>query len=241
MTDTIQQLHEIPDLAAEAFATWNAPNPSTRPERVTPTTGSRPPTDLAVLDALRPDPDGEGRSLRGVLAQAVRAVWEDARMEAAHVPDLPEATWAGDCDWLRRTYAFWSGDRWLVEFVGEQVAEVHRGLSALCRVPKPPIYACPTCDGRMEPIPGGHMLACKEGHEHPADLERQWRRRPPLPASMIEQVMGVRANTLAQWKRRRKIRPRMGDDGQDLFYPWDVLLLKHPDIAEAFAARDKAG
>lgn len=27
MTDTVQQLHELPDLAAECFATWGHPNP----------------------------------------------------------------------------------------------------------------------------------------------------------------------------------------------------------------------
>ena len=31
MTDTVQQLHELPDLAAECFATWGHPNPSERP------------------------------------------------------------------------------------------------------------------------------------------------------------------------------------------------------------------
>ena len=31
VSDTVQQLHELPDLAAECFATWGHPNPSDRP------------------------------------------------------------------------------------------------------------------------------------------------------------------------------------------------------------------
>ena len=55
MTDTVQQLHELPDLAAECFATWGHPNPSERPVVAVKRIHPKAPADLDTLDALRVD------------------------------------------------------------------------------------------------------------------------------------------------------------------------------------------
>jgi len=70
MTDTVQQLHELPDLAAECFATWGHPNPSERPVVAVKRIHPKAPADLDTLDALRADELG----LLHRLAQCVRAV-----------------------------------------------------------------------------------------------------------------------------------------------------------------------
>lgn len=73
MTDTVQQLHELPDLAAEVYLTWGHPNPSEQPVVQVKRIHPRAPADLDTLDALRPDKLG----LLHRLAQCVRAVVED--------------------------------------------------------------------------------------------------------------------------------------------------------------------
>ena len=62
MTDTVQQLHELPDLAAECFATWGHPNPSERPVVAVKRIHPKAPADLDTLDAL----DCHDRAFAGV-------------------------------------------------------------------------------------------------------------------------------------------------------------------------------
>ena len=75
MTDTVQQLHELPDLAAEVFLTWGHPNPSEQPVVQVKRIHPRAPADLDTLDALRPDELG----LLHRLAHCVRAAAEAFR------------------------------------------------------------------------------------------------------------------------------------------------------------------
>lgn len=248
--DTLKQLEAIPHLATEAYLTWNAPNPGERTGFTKrPRPGSKAPTDLAVLDALRPDPDAEGSSLRGVLSLAVRAVWEDARTEGSPTPDLePEPTFLSECRWLTETVVFWHSDRWLTEYVTDSVATVHRELAKLVRMPKPNPYQCPKCGEPMFLEPGDYFQCeAVESHKQPGPiaLEKQWRRRPTATAQNIIRIfrdeMGVTLTEpqLWQWRCRGKI-PEAGRDGRKVLYlPWDVLRVILPEVVEALDSPDR--
>ena len=107
MTDTVQQLHELPDLAAEVFLTWGHPNPSEQPVVQVKRIHPRAPADLDTLDALRPDELG----LLHRLAQCVRAVVEDMPEHPGDLTDTP--TWVGECDWLITHANTWHSSRWM--------------------------------------------------------------------------------------------------------------------------------
>ena len=107
MTDTVQQLHELPDLAAEVFLTWGHPNPSEQPVVQVKRIHPRAPADLDTLDALRADELG----LLHRLAQCVRAVVEDMHEHPGDLTDTP--TWAGECGWLITHANTWRTDAFL--------------------------------------------------------------------------------------------------------------------------------
>ena len=56
VSDTVQQLHELPDLAAECFATWGHPNPSERPVVAVKRIYPKAPADLDTLVPVKPQP-----------------------------------------------------------------------------------------------------------------------------------------------------------------------------------------
>ena len=76
MTGTTQQLHELPDLAAEVFLPWGHPNPTDRPAFTAKRVYPPAPADLDALDCLRNDRLG----LLFRLAECVRAVVEAAEV-----------------------------------------------------------------------------------------------------------------------------------------------------------------
>ena len=79
---------------------------------------------------------------------------------------------------------------------------------------------------------GGQYSVCDSGHQHPGSLTlaAQWRRKPPVPAAIIEMELGVKPATLWQWKRRGKIAPAYTDGRVDYWLPWDVLRRVYPDL-----------
>lgn len=257
--NTLQQLAEIPHLATEAFMTWNHPNPGGRAATTKrPRPGTKAPTDLAVLDALRPDPDAQGRSLRGLLMQTVWAIYEE---DPDRYPRLPEQTFTGLCEWLTAAHDHWLDNRThgprlakcatcreyggVEGFVHHTVTDVHRELSSLCRITREPRYICPVCAWPMRLQDGDYFMCDTGQHQSPGPvaLEQQWRRKPPRPATdiidMFSTEMGatLTEEQLRQWKSRGKI-PDAGKDGRrSLYLPWDVMRCLMPDVVEALDVR----
>ena len=149
MTDTVQQLHELPDLAAEVYLTWGHPNPSDRPVTTVRRIHPRVPADLDTLDALRPDELG----LLHRLAQCVRAVVENMPEHPGDLTDTP--TWAGECDWLITHANTWRADAFLTDLVGSEVHAIHRELCRVARVHPPLKLQCPRCQAPVHLAPGG--------------------------------------------------------------------------------------
>ncbi len=236
-----QQLMAIPELALEVEATRDHPNPDGRPERHNAVPGSRPPTDLAMLHAVMPDGDADyvGRGLRGELAMCVRLVIEEMAdvLPTSDIPTYPSDTWSGICAWLDATHCWWSETQWAADIVAD-VARVHAQLSELCRVQREPTYRCPKCRDVMRLQAGGQWLRCDSGHEESADLERRHRRRPMAPVSSLAEEFGVDPQQIYDWKRRGRLSGTRRQAGELWCWPWDILLLANPVIAEAIATRE---
>lgn len=243
--DTIQQLHELPDRVAEAMVTAYAPNPSGRAPRTGRADGATAhppaPANLDLIDALAPDPDGTRRNVVGLIAQAVRAVWEDH-------PTLPlddQPTLLGDCRWLITHHHHWQPDPFLAAFVADAVHAAHRELERLCRVPQRIRYRCPVCGCEMT-LQSGDWFLCAAGHEHPGPvrLEQQWRRRPKMTTPEIIATFAddlhvtLTDERIRQWATRRRL-PRAGKDdrGRSLWLPWDVMRCLMPEVVDALDAR----
>lgn len=210
MVDTLRQLAQIPDLAAEAYVTWNRPNPTPRQEGGNRSTGSKAPTDLAVLDALRPDPDAQGKSCRGLLMQAVWAVRPETGL------DMPEQTFTGLCGWLVQTEGVWAGldhharrrDCWchgldtVSGTVVHTVAQVHAELAGLCRVQPAPVWTCRTdgCPERVHAEPGGYR--CGAGHvQDVTGPLRELGRVKTATIADLSGMLGVPVPTLHRWRK----------------------------------------
>lgn len=234
-------LAETPDLAAEVEATRDHPNPGAKAARGAPTSGPRPPTDIATLYALLPDGDAdyEGRGLRGVLAMCCRLVIEEMAdvLPTADIPPWPSDTWAGICGWLDTTLDWWTTTPWAAD-IDSDIRAVHDELRELARVRREPVYLCPKCGDVMRLQDGGQWLRCDSGHDEPADLEARYRRRPMAPSSALADEFGITQGLIRLWKHRGKLTSTEIRDGELWAYPWDILLLSNPAIAEAVATRE---
>lgn len=243
--DPIQRLREIPDLAVEALLTASAPNPGASTGRTRrPKPGSKPPANLDIIDALRPDPDGIHATVHGEIAQAVRAVWEDH----PHL-DLPTPSLSGDCAWLITHRDLWQPDPFLSEFVTDSATRAHRHLQHLCRVEHEPRFVCPTCGWPMR-LQDGDYFVCDGGeHQHPGPvaLEMQWRRRPPSDTKTIIAMFATElGHTLTepqiwQWHKRRKLTPARSEGRKLYWLPWDVMRCVQPEVVEALDAPGRTG
>lgn len=208
-----QTLREIPDLAAEALATAYARNPGGRaPQTRRPKPGSRPPANLDVIDALRPDPDGIRTSVHSEIAQAVRAVWEDNRDL-----ELPEqSTIAGDCAWLVTHESLWASDEFLLAFVSDSARMAYGMLQRLVRTEREVRFRCPRtgCGDRAHMQPGGQWLQCESGHSLDVNAERgrflsmqDWTLTETHSALWTYLGQSVPLDTLKTWVKRGKIEP----------------------------------
>lgn len=210
--DPIQRLREIPDLAVEALLTATAPNPGASTGRTRrPKPGSKPPANLDILDALRPDPDGIHATVHGEIAQAVRAVWEDH----PHL-DLPTPSLSGDCDWLITHRDLWQPDPFLSEFVTDSATRAHRQLERLCRVEHAMRYRCPRlgCGNRAHLQPGNRWLVCEGGHTLDIEAERgrflsmqDWTLTETHSALKLYRGIDVPLGSLKGWAARGRIQP----------------------------------
>ena len=202
MTDTVQQLHELPDLAAECFATWGHPNPSDRTVVAAKRIHPKAPADLDTLDALRADELG----LLHRLAQCVRAVVEDMHEHPGDLTDTP--TWTSECDWLISHANAWRADAFLSDWIGSEVRSIHRELCRVARVHPPLKLQCPRCQAPVHMGAGGGYYLCEAGHEirHFAEIERMGKLTDMTIPELVAEL-NMKRKTLEKWKRRGLIHP----------------------------------
>ena len=146
-------LARIPDMAAEAYLTWDAPNPN--PGERSDKTGRRShvhqpaPTNLSTLVALDP--------LHGLLptiTECVRIIWE--QMPAPDRPPLQHPpTWSGETGWLLATVTWWQShlDECDLGWVEDAIAAAYRELARLTREPEDKPVLCGRCRiGALEQV-----------------------------------------------------------------------------------------
>ena len=201
-TDTVQQLHELPDLAAECFATWGHPNPSERPVVAVKRIHPKAPADLDTLDALRADKLG----LLHRLAQCVRAVVEDMHEHPGDITDTP--TWASECDWLIAHANTWRADAFLADWIGSEVRSIHRELCRVARVHPPLKLQCPRCQAPIRLQDNNSYFRCDAGHliEHRSEIERMGR-LTSMTYEELELELRIPQGTLWRWKSEKLIYP----------------------------------
>lgn len=244
--DPLARLASMPALVGELEALGQTRNPDGGSARFRHVPGPHAPTRLERLDIL-PSPGWEPPLLRG-LAEASRVIWDDMSLEVkvAH-PQPQELTWGSECAWL---VDVWADSRaWLdqagLAMVDDIINGVYVALARAIGVAPPQAISCPACGAPCEM--DGPVLVCTatrwqpESHRHeypgPARLERQWRFAPPMTAAELSKRLGINANTISQWARRRRIKAAPGTSGP-CYRPWDVIAQAWPGIVEAIEARD---
>ena len=219
MADTVQQLHELPDLAAEVYLTWGHPNPSEQPVVQVKRIHPRAPADLDTLDALRPDELG----LLHRLAQCVRAVVEDMPEHPGDLTDTP--TWAGECDWLITHANTWRADAFLTDLVGSEVHAIHRELCRIARIHPPLRLQCPRCQAPVHLAPGGQYYRCEAGHiiDHWAEIKRLGVLNQPVTIPEAAAELGASERTLQDWQQRGLMPKPAGRKGKAPTFHLDDL------------------
>ena len=219
MTDTVQQLHELPELAAEVYLTWGHPNPSEQPVVQVKRIHPRAPADLDTLDALRPDELG----LLHRLAQCVRAVVEDMPEHPGDLTDTP--TWAGECDWLITHANTWRADAFLTDLVGSEVHAIHRELCRIARIHPPLRLQCPRCQAPVHLAPGGQYYRCENEHiiDHWAEIKRLGVLNQPVTIPEAAAELGASERTLQDWQQRGLMPKPAGRKGKAPTFHLDDL------------------
>lgn len=243
----LDRLRQLPSLVHQVILTLDAPNPGGEPGRATRTTGSRPPGSLHPLDLLRTtDHRAEEYSTAPLirLAECSRLVWEafDAETRAVH-PQPGGLSWRTECAWLAESWPDAQAFLDLSDFdwIETEIRTIHSMFRAAAKLPRTVRYACPKCRGTLEPAPGSWLKCADCPHEEPADVERKYRRQPPRTISSLAEEFGVAESTIRSWQRRGKLAPARIEKGRPLFFPWDVLLLARPAVAQALADKERMG
>lgn len=243
-TDTRGRLAQIPILLAEVALTVGAPNPGTSSERTRrPHPGSRVPVDLDLLELLTSaDADPDSLAPLPMLIDCSRLIWGalNADDEAALGRPDPEPTYATECAWLHRAWptAVAVLDKNTLDWIENEIRLIHDRLCQRVRLRREKTYRCPECGDPMRLQDGGEWLLCDSGHTQEADLETRYRRMPPMPVPMVADLLGIPESTLYVWKHRKKITPVRVERGVPWVLPWDALLLRNPDVAEAITRRE---
>lgn len=235
--DTLDQLDQIPALAAEVLLTAGHKNPSGR----TPTRSRRQdappaPADLGALDALRRGPHG----LLHELTECTRAVGETLAAQGRDWPEVTDPpTWAAECAWLTATAPDWQGDEFCRDYVQRHVRHVHLTLAAEARRPRPTRLICPDCGGRLTESAGG-WLTCTECARQQAGRGRitAWiSRLQPMTTRQLCDWLDITPDRLWQWHHRGIIAPVDGDRRPHRWAPIDALRILHPDLADTLGGQ----
>lgn len=236
------RLAQIPLLVTEARLTEGAPNPGTEGRRRAGKPGSQAPGDLDVLELDITEHDAPATLVPlPRLVACTRLIWESFTPTDEESIGRPgDADWTTECDWLWRAWptAQATLDAAVLDWVVDEINGVYRQLADKVRLRRERVYRCPRCGDAMRLQEGGQWLRCDSGHEESADLAGRYRRLPAMPLPMVSAALGVPEATLRTWRHRRKLQAVKVERGTPWFLPWDVLLLKHPDVAEAVARRE---
>lgn len=141
-------------------------------------------------------------------------------------------------EWVVENHGRDNGD-----FAGD-IRRMYRALQHACGIRPEQAYVCPQCRGQMFLDEQSRFLVCQDGTGHDIsveNLELRWRRRPPKTTKeIVAEFPGVTSKQLYNAARgpRPKITPVDSPDGLKWF-PFDVLKLLNPSLAEAFSHQDQ--
>jgi len=216
-------LRRIPGLACEVYATWDAPNPTARPQ----TRGSRAfipaPTRIAVYDALRLDDRGLVQLLREA-CKAVALFLHNGASAAFYV-------WEDTCRFLLAERRLWDGLPLGRNLVEPNVELVYGELAWLAKVSPPLTLKCTRwgCGALVHPLGINHatqryeeidswdgvqMCRCESGHEISLwpEIEKLGR-QATFTICEVAEATGIPLGTLKSWKRAGKLVPFTVEDG----------------------------
>lgn len=201
MTRTLEQLREIPTLAALVAASANAPARQSAARSGGKLVGSPMPADVAAGDLLR--------DVRQALAGAVRMVTEERRARDMWEPEPPEpATILADCGYLAITVETWGPDPFARQWVKDAARTSHNRLAAWAGEsrPKPPKYLCPACEGTLHrdtySATGDHQsLGCEDCGRiiHPKEVAHLAKMQTPTPLVEIAAMLGITERHARRW------------------------------------------
>lgn len=234
----------LPSLIREAVATIDAPNPEDRIH--VRHTRTDPPVFSQIRLLRLANPASESSLFRDLEACS-RIIWEqfdtDARRQ--HPQPVGELSWGAELAWLRSAWPDAQAylDKQDLLWITAEIRHITETFAALARVHKQPRYLCPTSGCREQMHLGDDdWMTCDAGHQHPGPkrLEREWRRKPPMPTRALCEALRIPEGTVWRWHHEGRIVPSR-QEGRTLFWlPWDVIVLRYPDIAEAIDNRDSA-
>ena len=261
-----RNLHEIPDLIAlveTQHATLMPRRPATG-GRSTP--GSRPPTDLAVLDLLdnRPKlngrraylnpgdgaamdgfPEGRREGILRCLGDWVRLADEEMSDEGhEHVTPSDQPTITTEAGWLAQ-HLDWLCDQQWVEELEQDVRRIWRDMASVVGEGRPEYRPrCPKCQGRM--ADEGSYLTCSACGEtvrsDAMDHRTALAKGEPMDAYAFGWA-GLTAKQIQNWVDREYLKPAVDDHGRlvkrgkrHCYHVLDVLRL-----ADEFGPRHAAG
>ena len=146
LADTVQQLHELPDLAAQA-----APHATGRRgggDGIRTAPGSKPPPGVD-LDAIDVSHGRQHPHLLARLSGCVRAVVEERRRADLWHPEPvteEDVSWASEVQYLLDTADWWTAESWCAEWIGTEVGVIHGKLTRKAEAIGD-ASTCPVCGG----------------------------------------------------------------------------------------------
>ena len=232
----------LPKLIREAVVTVDAPNPDGPAVKVS-LAKAGPPVfrESRLLRAANPASES---SLFADLLVCSRIIWEafDAQTKTMHPQPVGDLSWAAELAWLHNAWP--DAQAWLdpVDFawIESEVRHIVGVFAAFAKLRARPRYRCPDCREQMH-LSDGDWLTCGAGHQHPGPrrLEREWRRKAPMPTRELCEALRVPDSTLRKWRERGKLRPTREEGRVCWWLPWDVIALRYPDIVTAIDERDQ--
>lgn len=237
-------LDTLPRLLREAVATIDAPNPDGPQVRAgRHGKGARPESRSARLQRLA-NPGSEA-SLFADLVTCSRIIWEalDSDAKSRHPQPVGDLSWAAEIGWLRGVWPESQAYLDAVDFawIEAEVRHIAGVFASLAGVRRRPRNLCPDCHSPLH-LDESDWLTCDAGHQHPGPkrMEREWRRKAPMPTSDICEALRVPRRTLMWWQAEGRIKPTRTEGKSLLWLPWDVIGLRYPDIVADIDLRDSA-
>lgn len=217
-------LAQIPDLTAEAWATWGTNPVSADGDKPHRMPGS---IVLADLDRIQLFDETNEHDGLGVLSSWVQAITEEH--DQAGEPITPPASdVVSECGWLTDQLD-WCTGRGFETQLHDDLRRLHKTLKRVCRYGQTKPLECPTngCTGHLGAVDG--MLECQYGHRH--DGLRKWRHHNSMPLPELSDQFGIPERTLRHWIGHGLLATDSRHHGKPRYcWPWDVLRIKYPEL-----------